>query len=43
VDYQALDAFYRVEEGGRQYHGGETVDGEWSYPMLLFQGEERKG
>jgi hypothetical protein len=27
---------------GRRYHGGEMVDGEWSYSMLLFWGEERK-
>jgi hypothetical protein len=28
---------------GRWYREGETVDGEWSYSMLLFWGEERKG
>jgi hypothetical protein len=25
------------------YRGGEMVDGEWSYSMLPFRGEERKG
>jgi hypothetical protein len=44
VDYEAPDVFYRAKEGGETwYHGRETVDGEWSYSMLLFQGEERKG
>jgi hypothetical protein len=27
----------------RRYHGGETTDDEWSYSMLPFQREERKG
>jgi hypothetical protein len=27
---------------GRWYHGGESVDGEWSYSMFLIHGEERK-
>jgi hypothetical protein len=28
---------------GRRYRGGETIDGERIYSMLLFQGEEMKG
>jgi hypothetical protein len=35
------DAAYYDEE--RWYRGGEMVDGEWSYSMLPFQGEESKG
>jgi hypothetical protein len=27
----------------RWSHGGETINGNWSHSMLLFQGEERKG
>jgi hypothetical protein len=28
---------------GRRYHGEETVDVEWSYSMLLFQGRRDEG
>jgi hypothetical protein len=28
---------------GIRYRGGEMVNGEWSYSMLPFQEEERKG
>jgi hypothetical protein len=45
ADYEAPDTIYMMGEGGegRWYCGGETVDNEWSYSMLLFQREERKG
>jgi hypothetical protein len=43
ADYEARDNFYMAEEGGDTYRGGEMVNGEWSYSMLPFQEEERKG
>jgi hypothetical protein len=37
TNYEAHDSFHRAEEGGEmRYHGGETIDGEWSYSILLF-------
>jgi hypothetical protein len=38
-----LMLFIGRRKEGRQYRGGETVNGKWSYLMLPFQGEERKG
>jgi hypothetical protein len=38
-----LTPFIWQRREGKQYCGGETVDGEWSYSILSFQGEERKG
>jgi hypothetical protein len=42
VDCEALNAFYKAEEGGGWCSGGEMTGDEWSSLMRPFWGEEKK-
>jgi hypothetical protein len=43
VDYKLSMPFIGQMMERRLYRGGEMIDDEWNYSMLLFWGEERKG
>jgi hypothetical protein len=40
ANYEVSMPFRGWRREGRWYRGGETINSEWRYSMLLFQGED---